>query len=314
MIGTHLTMYKQQGVAVITAVLVLAIAATAAATIAANHQLDMRRTENSITSSQALSYAKGAEQWAMAILARDLKDSTYDSLDEDWAIILPRFPLPGGGIEGSLEDAQGKINLNKLWENGKVNPIVKQRVSRLFFLLGINPNLVEAIIDWIDPGLEPEGPDGAERDRYESLEYAYYPADQYMADISELRLIHGFDQKTYDSLLPHVTALSADARLNLNTASAEVLASLNPKINVELAKDLVKEREEEPYKQASDFLRHPLLQGQGITIDTFDLSVTTKYFDLTTKAFIGKSQVKLTSTIYRVGGKNLKIVKRSQKL
>ena len=48
---------KQSGIAVITAVLVLAIAATAAVTIAANYQLDFRRTENSIMSSQAWAYA-----------------------------------------------------------------------------------------------------------------------------------------------------------------------------------------------------------------------------------------------------------------
>ncbi len=314
MIFKQLTNTKQTGIAVITAVLVLAIAATAAATIAANFQLDMRRTENSISSSQALSYAKGAEQWTKAILARDAKDTTYDGLDEDWAIDLPPFQLPGGYIQGKIADAQGKLNLNKLWDNDKVDPITKQRVSRLLSLLEINSNLVEAIIDWIDPGIEPAGPDGAERDRYQSLEYSYYPADQPMADISELRLIYGVDQEIYNKLLPHVTALPSNARLNLNTASAEVLASLNPKIDLDLAKELVLEREDEPYKQATDFLRHPLLQTHSITIDTYDLGVTTRYFDLTTKAVIGKSQVKLTSTIHRVGGNNLKVVKRSQKL
>ncbi len=303
---------RHKGVAAITAILVLAIAATAATTIAANYQLDMRRTENMINSSQAWAYAKGAEQWTQAILARDLENSSYDGLDEDWAIELPPFELPGGYIIGKIEDAQGKINLNSLIKDKKVDETMKQRVSRLLSLLELNPGLVDAIIDWIDEDVNPAGPDGAERDIYIGLEFAYLPADQLMADISELRLVKGFDQDTYNILLPHVTTLPANVALNLNTASAEVLASLSPKIALELANDLVKDREDDPYEQPIDFLRHPLLQG--ITIDVLNLSVTSDYFNLTTKAVIGNSKVKLTSTIHRSGGNALQVVKRSQKI
>lgn len=304
--------YKQRGVAAITAILVLAIAATAATTIAANYQLDMRRTENMINSNQAWAYAKGAEQWTKAILARDLEDSSYDGLDEDWAIELPPFELPGGYIIGKIEDAQGKINLNSLIKNNKVDETMKQRVSRLLNLLELNPGLVDAIIDWIDADVNPAGPDGAERDIYIGLEFAYLPADQLMADISELRLVKGFDQETYNKILPHVTALPPEVTLNLNTASAEVLASLSTNITLGLANDLVEDREEDPYEQPIDFLRHPILQG--ITIDALNLSVASNYFDLTTKAVIGNSKVKLTSTIHRSGGNSLKVVKRSQKI
>lgn len=307
---------KQAGVAVITAMLVLAIAATAAISIAENYQLDFRRSENTITNSQAWAYAKGAEQWAMAILARDGNDNSYDGLDEPWwnndqSIT---FPIPGGFIEGKIADAQGKLNLNELVEGDKVNEAMKQRVSRLFVLLDINPNLVGAIIDWIDTDINPTGFDGAERDIYIGLKFAYLPADQSMADVSELRLIRGFDQEIYDKLTPHVTALPNNAALNVNTASAEVLASLHPKITLELANEIVEDREDGPYKQAVDFLRHPFLQTQSITIDTFGLSVSSNYFDLDTKAVIGKSKVRLTSTIHRPSGDRLRVVKRSQRL
>lgn len=303
---------KQNGVAAITAVLVLAIASTAATTIAANYQLNMRRTENMINSNQAWAYAKGAEQWTQAILARDIEDSSYDGLDEDWAIELPPFELPGGYIIGKIEDTQGKINLNSLIRDNKVDETMKERVSRLLNLLDLNPGYVDAIIDWIDGNVDPAGPHGAERDIYIGLEFAYLPADQAMADISELRLIKGFDQETYDKLLPHVTALPTNVGLNLNTASPEVLASLSPNISLDLANELVEDREETPYKQPIDFLSHPLLQGS--TIDSLNLSVASNYFELTTKAVIGKSKVKLSSTIYRSGGDSLKVIKRIQKI
>ena len=304
----------QKGVAVITAVLVLAIAATAASTIAANYQLDMRRTENTISSSQAWAYAKGAEQWTKAILARDAEDSTHDSLDEDWAIELPPFELPGGYIIGKIEDAQGKLNLNQLWDGKEIDLITKGRVERLLTSLEINPNLVHAIIDYIDPNQDFSGQDGAERDIYIGLETPYLPADQDMSDISELRLVHGIDQKIYDKLLPHVTILPRGTTLNLNTVSAEVLACLDDKIKLDLAKELVTEREDEPYKQPADFINHPLLRAEEITVDTWNIGVSSKYFNLNTRAIIGNSRVQMTSTIERKGGKNLVVYKRGQKL
>lgn len=313
-----ITYSKQTGIAVITAVLVLAIAVTAATTIAANYQLDMRRTENFIHSSQAWAYAKGGEQFAMSILARDVKDNSYDGLDEPWwnDDKATTFPVPGGVILGKIEDAQGKLNLNNLVEANKPNPEMKKRVSRLFFLLEINPSLVDAIIDWIDSDVNPAGPNGAEQDIYRGLENAYLPADQLMKDISELRLIHGFNQEMYNKLIRYVTVLPAQySSLNLNTAPAVVLASLHEEIDLSLANQLVEERLDKPYKTITDFLRHPDLLSQGINIANPDgLNIRTNHFNLITIAEIGKSRVKMTSTIFRGTGNKLRIVKRSQDL
>ena len=76
---------KQSGVALITAVLIVALAVVASVSIAENYQLNFRRTVTAFNSGQAWSYAKGAEEWAMAILARDQKDNAgYDAHDEAW--------------------------------------------------------------------------------------------------------------------------------------------------------------------------------------------------------------------------------------
>ena len=65
---------KQAGVALLTAILVLALAAIAATSIAANHELSIRRTENIVFGSKVWSYLHGGEAWAKVILARDLDD------------------------------------------------------------------------------------------------------------------------------------------------------------------------------------------------------------------------------------------------
>ena len=309
--------HKQSGVALITAVLIVALAVVASISIAESYQLNFRRTVTAFNSGQAWSYAKGAEEWAMAILARDLKDNGgYDGHDEAWwnngePLV---FPLPGGLIEGKLDDVQGKLNVNLLIKSGKPDPVMYKRFERLFASLGINIGLVGAIQDWVDTDQDFTGADGAEADIYIGLEPPYLPADQPMQDISELRLVHGIDEETYYKLLPHITALPNDSVLNLNTASANVLESLGQNIPQGLGEEIVSEREDKPFKQPNEFVN--LLTQRGLTADINDgtVGVGSNYFILNTKCVIGNSQVKMVSMIHRGGGNNLKVVKRSQKL
>jgi len=303
---------KQSGVAIITAILIVSIAVVAAISIAENYELNFRRTVTAFNSGQAWSYAKGAEEWAKAILSRDQNDSAgYDGFDEPWwnnnePLV---FPLPNGYIEGKLEDAQGKLNVNNILnQDGSQNTIVYKQFERLFASLNVDSALVGAIKDWIDVDQDFTGSGGAEADIYTGLENAYLPADQPMEDISELRLVHGFDLDIYDLLLPHIT--------NLNTASAPVLQSLDQNMPQGVGEELVSVREEEPFEQVSDFFRHPQL----INIATLPANlaatagVGSNYFLLNTTCVIGDSRVKMVSMIHRGGGNTLNIVKRSQDL
>ena len=234
---------NQSGVALITAVLIIALAVTASVSIASNYQMNFHRTENAFNSGQAWAYAKGAEEWAMAILARDQKDNqpNYDGFDEAWwnnnePLV---FPLPNGYIEGKLEDAQSKLNINSLLIENEVNPEVKTRFERLFAILGIEVELVGALIDWIDADQQFTGSLGAESDIYIGLEPPYLPADGPMSDVTELRLIHGITDEIYAKLLPHVTALAdTSATLNINTASAEILETLAVNVPSGLGQEL----------------------------------------------------------------------------
>ncbi len=312
---------KQSGVALITAVLIVALAVVASVSIAESYELNFRRTITAFNSGQAWSYAKGAEEWAKAILARDQKDNTYDAYDVDnswWNNGQPLvFPLPDGYIEGKLEDAQGKLNVNALISGNKVDPKIYKRFERLFNSLGIDPTLVGAIKDWIDVDQEFTGSGGAEADIYIGLEPPYLPADQLMEDISELRLVHGIDEDIYNQLLPHVTALPADTALNLNTASALVLESLDENIPPGVGEELVSDRNDKPFKQPNDFVSHPSLKNIVTlknSINDGPVGVGSDYFLLNTKCVIGDSQVKMVSMIKRGKGNNLNIVKRSQKL
>src|SRR5579859_7894486 len=106
----------QRGVALITALVVLAIAATLSAAMIWQGSLDERRTATLIQGNQAMEYALGAESWAQQILQRDLKKSSQGgvNLGQDWAQQLPPLPVEGGQITGHIEDMQGRFNLDLL--------------------------------------------------------------------------------------------------------------------------------------------------------------------------------------------------------
>lgn len=222
------TLKRNKGVALITALLVVSLASTTAVSLSTHQQLDIRRTSNLINGDQAWMYAQGAEAWSKAILARDLEENDTDSLQDSWAQRFPPIELPGGMMIGHIEDMQGRINLNNLVDGEKVNPVTVAQLERLLELLELDKALVPAIVDWLDKDIEATPPDGAEDNYYIGLEHAYMTANQKMANISELRLVKGFDQKTYLRVAPFVSALPTTTPINVNTAPAAVLASLSP--------------------------------------------------------------------------------------
>ena len=84
-----------RGVALITAMLITALASLVAANLAWDNALDVRRTMVLLNSDQAVQVALGAESWVIGILHEDLQDSETDHLGEIWAIQLPGFPIDG---------------------------------------------------------------------------------------------------------------------------------------------------------------------------------------------------------------------------
>src|SRR5687768_3499520 len=113
---------KAQGVALVTALLIVALASVAAVSLATQQQLDIRLTGNLIDGDQAWAYARGAEGWVEIILRRDQKRSevVVDHLGEQWAQPI-RPKLPGGQMVARISDAQARFNLNNLVNSGQVD-------------------------------------------------------------------------------------------------------------------------------------------------------------------------------------------------
>ena len=192
----------QQGVALVTALVIVALTATAAALLINQQQLHIRRSANLFNSEQAQQYVLGAEAWAMRTLSQDRLDNDVDSLNEDWATVLPPIDIPGGAVTGYIVDLQGALNLNGLLKSGKVDAIALERTQRLLGYAELDGgSVVQALIDWLDANIEPAGPGGAEDDFYLGLEQPYRAANRPMVSISELRLVRGVTDEAYIRLV-----------------------------------------------------------------------------------------------------------------
>ena len=94
--------------------------------------------------------------------------------------------------------------------------------------------LYGALKDWLDDGDEISA-NGVESGTYRSKDLPYHAADQKLVSVAELRYIEGFTTEIINLINPYVIVLPVDqAKLNINTVSAEVLASLSLAPVVEL--------------------------------------------------------------------------------
>jgi type II secretory pathway component PulK len=75
--------------------------------------------------------------------------------------------------------------------------------QKFFESFGIDPEVVDALVDWIDEDDNPRGTGGAEKAHYTSLPIPYEPPNARMRTPAELRLVKGFDEpETLAKLFP----------------------------------------------------------------------------------------------------------------
>jgi len=298
-VGCGITSRVQGGVALITALLVVALATLAAVAMATRQQLDIRRTGNLLHSEQAYAYVLGAESWARVVLARDLRDSQTDSLSEDWATQLPASLVEGGAVVGRVLDEQALFNLNSVVVAGEANAAAIERYKRLLDVLDLEQALADPLVDWIDADIEVRFPDGAEDTTYLLMQPAYRTSNQPLADVSELRLIKGYEPEVIEALRPYVTVLPEPATINVNTAGAVVLRTVADQVTDSDAEKLLAARPEEGFASVDEFLALPELAGRESPPDPASLSVQSNWFLLEAQADIGQGRARLAALVHR---------------
>lgn len=146
-----------------------------------------------------------------------------------------------------VEDLAGRLNLSALVGREGLDPVLLQRWQRLCASLQITAPALDTLVG------------------------------QTILDVSQLRQLPGVSQQAYERLRPWVAALPANAGLNVNSASARVLATLDG-IGLETARQVLAERPPAGFASVQQFLATPALAGR--LTDTRGLAVSSRWLRL----------------------------------
>lgn len=238
--------------------------------------------------------ARAAVQAARGILQQDfLKDKQtgqfFDAPTDLWAIPIRNYAIGDGLLNAQIEDERGKLNLNDLAAAAVATAKKKKvdKVKRLFELLQINPELVDAIVDWVDQDKVPE-PSGAESLYYQTLRPSYRAANVPLQTLLELRLIKGMTPEIIQKLSKLVTVYPTDSpgesKVNMNTADPLVIQALDIRITQAIAADIVQAR---PFKTIQELDRVSSFENIGKELRQQNL------YDVKSELFLARMVVRV---------------------
>jgi general secretion pathway protein K len=307
----------QRGIALITAILVVAIASIAATAILSAVNIAIHRSSTLQDSEKAWWYGDGVETWVKTILQRDSEKNKTDSFKDDWARPVDYLPVDEGAIRGRVEDLQGRFNLNNF---AVPDPNRYQQYVALFERMLQNIEGADAsqakviaasIRDWVDADTRPTGLDGAEDSDYLSKDPPYRTPNIPMESVSEVLAVKGMTADLYDKLTHCADSKSGPVScitvlpqyptaININTAPEPLMRALSKKPNPGM-ESFLRTRADAPaedattaYKAAPDGF---LTAADDLPPDL--LAVKSNYFLLRAEIAIGSGRLALYSFYLR---------------
>jgi general secretion pathway protein K len=309
---------RQRGIAMLVAILLVALGTIIAAAVAYESAMTARRGTATFSFDEAVLVSQGAEALAgygLRLMMQSSKTSSSGAAGPDitlsggisgqWAQpVGPLEVVPGVTLEATLEDMQGRFNLNWLVSSsqganlGKPDPIMVEAFRQLLQLAQVDPKWADMVVDWIDRDNNPQT-QGAEDSAYLGQNPPYLAANQYITSTSELLALPGFGRDNYLKLEPYISALPPNTNLNVCTAPHLVLDAFNKgTVNFQDPEALAKNRANAPgcfpskTDLANTFDPQTLGQIQG------RLQQTSQYFRLQSLVTIGTAEFNLYSLLY----------------
>jgi general secretion pathway protein K len=286
---------RQNGVAIVLAMGVVALAAIAATAMMVTQSTWARHNELGSDHVQARALLQVGVDWTRAVLSDDRRSSSVDTLGEPWALRLPPIPVENGTLAGRIDDQQGRFNLNNLVRDGKLNPAQLEHFQALLSILGLPP----ALVDWIDADDQPYSQGGAEDEFYLGLPSPHLAANQPLMDVAELALVRGFNDGVRLRLRPFVAALPAFTAVNVNTAAPEVISAVVDGLDLDGARALVEKRERSYFRDHADFLNR---LPSGARAANGDIGFGSDYFLVQLRVTVGDTQARSEALLARTDG------------
>jgi len=306
--------HRQRGAALLTAMLTVALVTTLAS--AALWQ-QWRQVEIEIAErgrSQTAWMMTGALDWTRLILREDAisaQGAAADHLGEPWALAVQESKLSTflsqdqqwreGDAEvflsGQITDAQSRMNVMNLLQDGQISPPALARFAALFQRLGLPLDELQTLSQQLQASWQasrteqvPAVPQGTNRQGAAAL------LPRQTAQLVWL----GLSPSTVAALQAHITVLPEATPVNLNTASAEVLSAVLPGLDLASARQAVTLRQRGHWTSlnaAKDAL------GPGARlIDEKQHSVQSRYFEVQGRMRIDNVVQQETALVLRDGG------------
>jgi len=262
---------RQRGAAIVTALLIVALATTIVSALFARQSATVRTIENRLAITQARWIERAAIDWARVILRQDVRSSSTDHLGEPWAVPVADTRVnasvgAGGALDsgatpatlsGQILDMQGRFNLANVVPGGRVDPVEAAALANLLTLVGQPSSLAEPLIARLvaaTPVVKETAGGGAGTGVGTGVGSVNTsrPTAFPIRRAADLVTVPGFDAVAVAALEPLIVMLPRAAPLNINTASAEVIAARTSGMELSQARAFVAARERVPFRDLTD--------------------------------------------------------------
>jgi general secretion pathway protein K len=287
---------RQQGAALLLAMLTVTLVATLAATALwlQWRSVEVEAAERART--QQAWMLTGALDWTRLILREDARTSQVDHLSEPWALPLQESSLSSFMaldknhtddaaevfLSGQITDLQSRMNVLNLVSNGKLSEPSRQAFGRLFVLLNLPQTQLDVFAENLRLATD-----------VDSFRPGSYLMPQHIEHLSWL----GLSPQTLAVLTPYITLLPVRTPVNLNTASAEVLHASVPKLELAQAQRLVKVRASAHFLTVADALKEA---GISITPEVVgEIGVASNFFEVVGRLRLASLTVQERSLVER---------------
>ena len=257
----------QQGIALLTVLLAMSLALLITAGMLRSHRLALHGSAQQMHQLQLRQLSIAGESWGRQRLRDMLVDpKAVVAAGQGWATGTPALDSENARIEVQIEDLAGRFDMTALLGKAPVDEVIAQRWLRLQTLLEVTPVPASTL-----QGLS-------------------------LSDISQLRQVPGVDARWLTRMQPWLALLGSGGLLNINTASATLLATLEG-VTPDMARRLVAERPLQGYASVQDFTFLPALIGLGV--QSQGLGIGSRWFRISTEVRLGQSRLRLESDIAR---------------
>ncbi|MBA3772395.1 MAG: type II secretion system minor pseudopilin GspK [Ramlibacter sp.] len=294
----------QRGAALLMAMLIVALVATFASAAMWQQWRSVEVEQAERARVQSAWVLTGALDWARLILREDARSGGADHLAEPWAVPLEESRLSSflaadkantadaadtmnAFLSGQITDLQSLLNVNNLVEEGQISEPGLRSFSRLFETLSLPPAQLGLLVENLRFAAD-TSPDNR---------------SAVMAPLMPQRVEQlvwlGLPVQTVAVLQPYVTVLPGRTPVNLNTASAQVIAAAVSGLSLADAQRLVSQRVSAPFRSINDASK--LVPGHEAAFTEGGVGVASRFFEVRGRLRLDQMVVEERSVLRRDG-------------